>query len=91
MVAFCQRWTGFPWLATQAPALLLFSPYKPLKLCLRFSTSAAAADDIAVAGDLTPPILYPINKWEPFCKKKVVMRVGYVGSDYRGRFFLRNV
>ncbi|TMX00224.1 hypothetical protein EJD97_001173 [Solanum chilense] len=24
------------------------------------------------------------NKWEPFIKKKVVMRVGYVGSDYRG-------
>ncbi|GER48480.1 unnamed protein product [Striga asiatica] len=23
-------------------------------------------------------------KWEPFRKKKVVMRVGYVGSDYRG-------
>lgn len=27
------------------------------------------------------------NKWEPFIKKKVVMRVGYVGSDYRGPFF----
>ncbi|KAI4295131.1 hypothetical protein MLD38_040621 [Melastoma candidum] len=22
--------------------------------------------------------------WQPFCKKKVVMRVGYVGSNYRG-------
>lgn len=26
----------------------------------------------------------PIDKWEPFLKKKVVMRVGYVGTDYRG-------
>ncbi|KAI3760367.1 hypothetical protein L1987_50762 [Smallanthus sonchifolius] len=24
------------------------------------------------------------NKWEPYRKKKVVMRVGYVGTDYRG-------
>ncbi|KAK4752943.1 hypothetical protein SAY87_021741 [Trapa incisa] len=24
------------------------------------------------------------NKWQPFRKKKVVMRVGYVGSNYRG-------
>ncbi|KAK7372199.1 hypothetical protein VNO80_05571 [Phaseolus coccineus] len=26
----------------------------------------------------------PSNKWEPFLKKKVVMRVGYVGTDFRG-------
>ncbi|XP_027332501.1 putative tRNA pseudouridine synthase [Abrus precatorius] len=25
-----------------------------------------------------------LQKWEPFVKKKVVMRVGYVGTDYRG-------
>ncbi|XP_076914729.1 putative tRNA pseudouridine synthase isoform X1 [Bidens hawaiensis] len=25
-----------------------------------------------------------LNKWEPYRKKKVVMRVGYVGTDYRG-------
>ncbi|KAL1329753.1 hypothetical protein HN51_046934 [Arachis hypogaea] len=25
-----------------------------------------------------------LPKWEPFLKKKVVMRVGYVGTDYRG-------
>ncbi|XP_019462395.1 PREDICTED: putative tRNA pseudouridine synthase [Lupinus angustifolius] len=24
------------------------------------------------------------SKWDPFLKKKVVMRVGYVGTDYRG-------
>ncbi|XP_014503538.1 putative tRNA pseudouridine synthase [Vigna radiata var. radiata] len=26
----------------------------------------------------------PSQKWEPFLKKKVVMRVGYVGTDFRG-------
>ncbi|EXB28415.1 Putative tRNA pseudouridine synthase [Morus notabilis] len=30
--------------------------------------------------DTTP---HSENKWEPFRKKKVVMRVGYVGTDYR--------
>nr|GLL42878.1 putative tRNA pseudouridine synthase isoform X1 [Ipomoea trifida] len=30
-------------------------------------------------------------KWEPFRKKKVVMRVGYVGSDYRGLQMQRDV
>jgi hypothetical protein len=31
------------------------------------------------------PPLSP-DKWEPFLKKKVVMRVGYVGTDFRGTF-----
>ncbi|CAI9107112.1 OLC1v1006400C1 [Oldenlandia corymbosa var. corymbosa] len=74
----------FPWLATQAPPLhLLNPPNKPLKLCLRFSTSAVA-DALAVAEEAASPPFPTGNKWEPFCKKKVVMRVGYVGSDYRG-------
>ncbi|KAL2317398.1 hypothetical protein Fmac_031274 [Flemingia macrophylla] len=30
----------------------------------------------------TPPP--SLHKWEPFLKKKVVMRVGYVGTDFRG-------
>ena len=30
--------------------------------------------------------LLPPEKWEPFRKKKVVVRVGYVGTDYRGHF-----
>lgn len=35
---------------------------------------------------LPPTHLPPLShdKWEPFLKKKVVMRVGYVGTDYRG-------
>jgi hypothetical protein len=34
------------------------------------------------------PPLSP-DKWEPFLKKKVVMRVGYVGTEFRGSFFLQ--
>ncbi|PPS03928.1 hypothetical protein GOBAR_AA16739 [Gossypium barbadense] len=30
------------------------------------------------------PLPLSACKWEPFRKKKVVMRVGYVGTDYRG-------
>ncbi|KAK2430503.1 tRNA pseudouridine(38-40) synthase [Trifolium repens] len=35
------------------------------------------------------PPLSP-DKWEPFLKKKVVMRVGYVGTDFRGLQIQRN-
>ncbi|KAH7677754.1 Pseudouridine synthase I TruA protein [Dioscorea alata] len=31
------------------------------------------------------------RRWEPFRKKKVVMRVGYVGTDYRGLQMQRDV
>ncbi|KAL0340120.1 UNVERIFIED_CONTAM: putative tRNA pseudouridine synthase [Sesamum radiatum] len=52
---------------------------KPLKACvLRLSSSHSAA----AATQVNP--LEAARKWEPFRKKKVVMRVGYVGSDYRG-------
>ncbi|KAK7321408.1 hypothetical protein VNO77_32029 [Canavalia gladiata] len=30
------------------------------------------------------PTPLSLQNWEPFLKKKVVMRVGYVGTDYRG-------
>ncbi|CAK8537921.1 unnamed protein product [Lathyrus sativus] len=35
------------------------------------------------------PPLSP-DKWEPFLKKKVVMRVGYIGTDFRGLQIQRN-
>ncbi|XP_073144168.1 putative tRNA pseudouridine synthase [Henckelia pumila] len=67
----------------------LFSPAKTLKsrnkikffkiILLHCSTSSSAAPDTA-----PPQLLGTARKWEPFRKKKVVMRVGYVGSDYRG-------
>ncbi|KAI3461704.1 hypothetical protein Pfo_018367 [Paulownia fortunei] len=53
---------------------------KPLKVfILRFSTSCSAA---TTTTQVSPS--ETAHKWEPFRKKKVVMRVGYVGSDYRG-------
>lgn len=51
---------------------LRFSP--TLKIVGCFSTSQSEPENLSLES----------NKWEPFIKKKVVMRVGYVGSDYRG-------
>lgn len=78
-----------PWLATQASTVRLSNSKKPLNLLVRYSTSPSAAvvssepvtdtaADIAALERVSP------RKWEAFRKKKVVMRVGYVGSDYRG-------
>lgn len=36
------------------------------------------------ASTSTQSLPTPSEKWEPFLKKKVVMRVGYVGTDFRG-------
>ncbi|XP_071737990.1 putative tRNA pseudouridine synthase [Rutidosis leptorrhynchoides] len=73
--------------------LLFSNPNYQLKsiriLCLSSASSppsAAALETLAP----TPPASHSvenadsINKWQPFRKKKVVMRVGYVGTDYRG-------
>ncbi|KAL3517988.1 hypothetical protein ACH5RR_020577 [Cinchona calisaya] len=75
------------WLSTPAAptatTLHFLNPNKPLKLFLvRFSALAAAS--APTAQDSAPPPPPSPSKWEPFRKKKVVMRVGYVGSDYRG-------
>lgn len=32
----------------------------------------------------------PPQSWQPFCKKKVVMRVAYVGTNYRGPFLFNH-
>ncbi|XP_042018311.1 putative tRNA pseudouridine synthase [Salvia splendens] len=51
--------------------------FKPLRVAsFSFSTSAAADEEVE-SSEIAP-------KWESIRKKKVVMRVGYVGSDYRG-------
>ncbi|XP_070031497.1 putative tRNA pseudouridine synthase isoform X1 [Nicotiana tomentosiformis] len=68
---------------------LRFSSYtrKPLTILCSFSTSPSVIPSepcTTTAEDLSPPPPARSNKWEPFIKKKVVMRVGYVGSDYRG-------
>ncbi|KAH6814491.1 Pseudouridine synthase family protein [Perilla frutescens var. frutescens] len=51
-----------------------FKPFRVTSFCL----STSAATDAGVQSSETA------QKWEPIRKKKVVMRVGYVGSGYRG-------
>ncbi|PIN09232.1 Pseudouridylate synthase [Handroanthus impetiginosus] len=73
-----------PWWVNPLTTNLRFREHscnKPLKvIVLRFSTSSSSTATAAtnVLQSKTAP------KWEPFRKKKVIMRVGYVGSDYRG-------
>ncbi|KAI7727895.1 hypothetical protein M8C21_010184, partial [Ambrosia artemisiifolia] len=70
------RFTLSPLIHTQNTSKLLFSisnlKTKSLKI-LRFSSLTTPTETLA-----------PPNRWEPYRKKKVVMRVGYVGTDYRG-------
>lgn len=68
----------FPLFQTRNPNLLFhLLPSKTLFKC--FCSSSAT--------DSLPSI--PPEKWVPFLKKKVVMRVGYIGTDFRGfSFFL---
>lgn len=77
-----------PWLATRASTVRLSNSKKPITLLVRFSTSSAAVVSSEPVTDAAADIaaLEPVSprKWEAFRKKKVVMRVGYVGSDYRG-------
>ncbi|XP_051150377.1 putative tRNA pseudouridine synthase [Andrographis paniculata] len=50
---------------------------KPFQLIVHCISTASAPAVQANPSETAP-------KWEPFRKKKVVMRVGYVGSNYRG-------
>uniref|UniRef100_A0A803PWZ1 Pseudouridine synthase I TruA alpha/beta domain-containing protein n=1 Tax=Cannabis sativa TaxID=3483 RepID=A0A803PWZ1_CANSA len=50
-------------------------PLRPIYCC--FSTSSSASSN-------TQDTVTDLGEWEPLRKKKVVMRVGYVGTDYRG-------
>lgn len=69
-----------PCLFTPAKIVKSSNKNEIFKIILRhYSTSSSAAADTA-----PPQLLEKSHKWEPFRKKKVVMRVGYVGSDYRG-------
>ncbi|XP_024982193.1 putative tRNA pseudouridine synthase [Cynara cardunculus var. scolymus] len=60
-------------------------------LCFSSSSSSASSPLTTTLDTLAPPPSNhsvdrntSSNKWEPFRKKKVVMRIGYVGTDYRG-------
>lgn len=67
-----------------AVKLLITNPnfYSKSIRFLCFSSSAAAASPPSL--ETLPPAAVSHEKWEPYRKKKVVMRVGYVGTDYKG-------
>ncbi|KAM3325874.1 putative tRNA putativeuridine synthase [Capsicum chacoense] len=66
-----------------ALCVLRLPQIRPLKI-LRCFSSSASVEDLSPAPESSPTLFLESNKWKPFIKKKVVMRVGYVGSDYRG-------
>ncbi|KAK6271678.1 hypothetical protein POUND7_008761 [Theobroma cacao] len=72
MAISCLRASLAPWLmkTRNPPPLKLPCP----RIQLRFLCSSSTAQPLPPASP----------KWEPFRKKKVVMRVGYVGTNYRG-------
>ncbi|KAK7300834.1 hypothetical protein RJT34_11685 [Clitoria ternatea] len=59
---------------------MLFSSSSPLPFLLLPSSKLLRC---FTSSSLPTPSL-SLDKWQPFLKKKVVMRVGYVGTDYRG-------
>ncbi|MFS7964671.1 putative tRNA pseudouridine(38-40) synthase, Pseudouridylate synthase [Helianthus anomalus] len=78
------RFTLSPLIHTQTSSKLLFSlsnfQTKSLKI-LSFSSSIPQTETLAPP---TPSQSVTPIRWEPYRKKKVVMRVGYVGTDYKG-------
>ncbi|THF96749.1 hypothetical protein TEA_029817 [Camellia sinensis var. sinensis] len=84
----------FPQWFRSSPAsrLWLSKPKPPPKQLLRFSTSSSLSSlpspPFTATATSPPPAENPAPhitavKWTPLRKKKVVMRVGYVGTDYR--------
>ncbi|KAG5567077.1 hypothetical protein RHGRI_002594 [Rhododendron griersonianum] len=80
------------------PASILRFSNPRSQFVLYFSSSASSPP--AAAQSSPPPPPPPSHhanqhvvgdKWEPFRKKKVIMRVGYVGTDYRGQFPLLSI
>ncbi|KAL5582896.1 hypothetical protein UlMin_015338 [Ulmus minor] len=69
----------YPWLTKTPTRSFRFSnPIIPVRLnqiyCSISSSPPSSAEDTGIHR----------QKWKPFRKKKVVVRVGYVGTDYRG-------
>ncbi|ESR45219.1 hypothetical protein CICLE_v100038301mg, partial [Citrus x clementina] len=53
--------------------------------CYRCPASSSSKSSPSVSHTLTRPTPNSSDdKWEPVRKKKVALRVGYVGTDYRG-------
>ncbi|KAM7527595.1 hypothetical protein LguiB_031005 [Lonicera macranthoides] len=85
-----------PWISSSCGSNFRFSSSNNNKTLaiLSFSSSSSSSSSSATSQNITHPppppshsVVNPPNsnyKWESFRKKKVVMRVGYVGTDYRG-------
>ena len=83
------------WLGSPAYSLRS-SKLNPPTILLCFSASSSlssppSSPSAAAEAETSPPppsndaVHLHAAKWTPFRKKKVVMRVGYVGTDYRGQ------
>ncbi|KAF3790342.1 putative tRNA pseudouridine synthase [Nymphaea thermarum] len=61
-----------------------FLPFS-LKCTRNRSLRRRTATTVCCASETRPRSTAPHQKWQSFRKKKVVMRVGYVGTEYRGK------
>ncbi|KAL9462651.1 hypothetical protein AB3S75_000620 [Citrus x aurantiifolia] len=93
MAIYPLRLLHSPWSArsiTSTPSTVGFSnkisPVNLLPLsCYRCPASSSSKSSPSVSHTLTRPTPNSSDdKWEPVRKKKVALRVGYVGTDYRG-------
>ncbi|KAL0533519.1 hypothetical protein IC582_027551 [Cucumis melo] len=82
-----------PWITKSSSSCFrfpypVFVPRTPrLRPTLLYCFSSAAASTDAFSTQCAPDQL---RKWQAFRKKKVVLRIGYVGTDYRGLQMQRN-
>lgn len=80
-----------PWITKSSSSCFrfpypVFVPRTPrLRPTLLYCFSSAAASTDAFSTQCAPDQL---RKWQAFRKKKVVLRIGYVGTDYRGPHFM---
>ncbi|OVA17244.1 Pseudouridine synthase I [Macleaya cordata] len=96
MAISCLRFPLSPWLKTKTPTTSPFPPSNPnnnnnnncFRILCYFSSSTSQTSQLLSSSDQQQQqqqlVEIPGEKWESFRKKKVVMRVGYVGTDYKG-------
>ncbi|KAJ4978312.1 hypothetical protein NE237_009092 [Protea cynaroides] len=79
------RFSFSPWI-TNLGSCFTSSSRRSLKVfCWNLSTTALNLDgNLDVPSTSSQAVEVPGERWESSRKKKVVMRVGYVGTDYRG-------